>query len=85
MLKHANTSVSTDDMQMATSYFKISELQNQLAEDIENVIQWMADNNLLLNVLKTDFIIVGTRSEMGDLGTLCVLRFKMKASTELHL
>ena len=58
MLKHANTSVSTDDMQMATSYFKISELQNQLAEDIENVIQWMADNNLLLNVLKTDFIIV---------------------------
>ena len=31
---------------------KISELQNQLAKDIENVIQWMADNKLSLNVLK---------------------------------
>ena len=49
------------------SSFKISELQNQLAENIENIIQWMADNKLSLNVLKTDFIIVGLRSKMRDL------------------
>ena len=59
---------------MATSSFKILELQNQLAEDIENVIQWMADNKLSLNVLKTDFIIVGIRSKMRDLEeTLCIM------------
>ena len=52
---------------------QISELQNQLEEDIENVIQRMADNKLSLNVLKTDFIIVGTRSKMRDLEeTLCI-------------
>ena len=59
VFKHATPSVFADDTQMATSSFKISELQNQLAEDIENVIQWMANNKLSLNVLKTDFIIIG--------------------------
>ena len=67
MLKHAIPSIFADDTQMVTSSFKISELQNQLAQDIENVIQWMADNKLSLNVLKTDFIIVGPRSKMRDL------------------
>ena len=73
VLKHATPSIFADDTQIATSSFKISELQNQLAEDIENVIQWMADNKLSLNVLKTDFIIVGPRSKMRDLEeTLCI-------------
>ena len=73
VLKHATPSIFADDTQMAISSFKISELQNQLAEDIENVIQWMADNKLSLNVLKTDFIIVGPRSKMRDLEeTLCI-------------
>ena len=68
VLKHATPSIFADDTQMATSPLKISELQNQLAEDIENVIQWMS-----LNVLKTDFIIVGTRSKLRDLEeTLCI-------------
>ena len=73
MLKHAAPSIFADDTQMAASSFKISELQNQLAEDIENVMQWMADNKLSMNVLKTDFIIVGPRSKMRDLEeTLCI-------------
>ena len=73
VLKHATPSIFADDTQMATSSYKISKLQNQLAEDIENVIQWMADNKLSLNVLKTDFIIVGPRSQMRDLEeTLCI-------------
>ena len=73
VLKHATPSISANDMQMATSSCKISELQNQLVEDIENVIQWMTDNKLSLNVLKTDFIIVGTRSKVRDLEkTLCI-------------
>ena len=70
VLKHATPSIFADDTQMVTSSCKISELQNQLAEDIENVIQWMADNKLSLNVLKTDFI---TRSRIRDLEkTLCI-------------
>ena len=74
VLKHATPSILfADDTQMATSYCKVSELQNKFAEDVENVIQWMMDNKLLLNVLKTDFIIVGTRSKMRDLEeTLCI-------------
>ena len=72
VIKHATPSISADDTQMAISSCKISELQNQLAEDIENVIQWMTDNKLSLNVLKTE-IIVGTRSKMRDLEeTLCI-------------
>ena len=72
VLKHVTPSISADDTQMAISSCKILELQNQLAEDIENVIQWMTDNKLSLNVLKTD-IIVGTRSKMRDLEeTLCI-------------
>ena len=48
---------------MLTSSCKISELQNQLSEDIENVIQSMAD----------DFVIVGTQSKMRDCEeTLCI-------------
>ena len=73
VLRNATPSIFADDTQMATSSFKISELQNQIAEDIENVIQWMADNRLSLNVLKTDSIIVGPRSKMRDLEeTLCI-------------
>ena len=37
----------------------------------------MTDNKLSLNVLKTDFIIVGTRSKMRDLEkTLCIMLSK---------
>ena len=54
VLKHATPSIF-DDTQMATSAFKISDLQNQLPEDIENVFKWIADNKLSLNVFKTDF------------------------------
>ena len=73
VLKHATPSIFADDTQMATSSFKISELQNQLSEDIENVIQWMVDNKLSLNVLEKDFIIVGPRSKMRDLEeTSCI-------------
>ena len=72
-LKHATPSIFADDTQIATSSCKISELQNQVAGDIENVIQWMADDKLSLNVLKKDFIIVGTRSKMRDLEeTFCI-------------
>ena len=74
VLKYSTPSIFADDTQMATSSFKISELQNQLAEDIENVIQWMADNKLSLNILKADFIIVVTQSKMTDLEeTLCIM------------
>ena len=83
VLKYATPLIFADAAQMAISSFKISELQNQLAEDIENVIQWMADSKLSLNVLKTDFIIVEPRSKMRDLEE--TLRFKMKASIEPHL
>ena len=70
---HATPSIFVDDTQMVTSSCKIFELQNQLAEDIENVIQWMADNKFSLNVLKTDFIIVGIRLKLRDLEeTLCI-------------
>ena len=78
VLKHTTPPIFANNMQMATSSCKISELQNQLAGDIENVIQWMVDNKLSLNVLKTDFIIMGTRSKMRDLE-------EHKASTEPHL
>ena len=72
VLKHAAPSIFADDTHMATSSFKILELQNQLAEDIENVTKWMADK-LALNVLKTDVIIVSTQSKMRDLEeTLCI-------------
>ena len=73
MLKHATPSIFAEDTLMATPSCKISELQKQLAEDIENVIQWMADNKLSLNVLRTDFIIVGTRSKMREVEeTSCI-------------
>ena len=57
VLKHATPSTFADDTQMVASSCKISELQNQLAEDIESVIQWMADNTLSLNVLKTSWAL----------------------------
>ena len=77
VLKHATLSIFSDDTQIATSSCNISELQNQLVENIENVIQWMANNELSLNIfkviiLKTAFIIVDTRSKMRDMeDTLC--------------
>ena len=73
VLKHATPSVFADDAEIATFSYKISELQNQPKEDIENVIQSMADNKLSLNVLKTNFIIVGSQSKMRVLEeTLCI-------------
>ena len=73
VLKHETPSIFADDTLMATSSCKILELQNQLAEDIEGVIQWMANNKLSLNIFKTDLNIVGTPSEIRDLEeTLCI-------------
>ena len=48
VLKHATPSISADDTQMAISSRKISELQNQLAEDIDIVIQWMANEQSVI-------------------------------------
>ena len=42
-------------------------LQNKMSKDLKGIASWLSANRLTLNVLKTDFMVVGSRQRVASL------------------
>ena len=42
-------------------------LKNLIEEDIQSLVTWLANNKLTLNVLKTEFLIIGSKARLSKL------------------
>ena len=60
-LKHANPRMYADDTNLTISDESVSDIEEKLNYDLENLKLWLIANKLSLNIAKTEYILVGSR------------------------
>ena len=50
-----------DDTNLTFSGCSFSPLQNKMSKDLKGIASWLSADRLSLNVLKTDFMVLGSR------------------------
>ncbi|CAB4026392.1 Hypothetical predicted protein [Paramuricea clavata] len=72
-LDHSIARLFADDTNMTFTGCNIKSIQEQMTSDLNNIFQWLCSNKLTLNVLKTDFILIGSRQKLSALDDSIVL------------
>ena len=65
-----------DDTNMTFTGCNIESIQEQMSRDLDKIFQWLCANKLTLNVLKTDFMVIGSRQKLSTLEDSIVLSAK---------
>ena len=55
------TKLFADDTILTAAGASISDVQIAMNSDLEDLREWLTANNLILNVAKTEFILIGSR------------------------
>ena len=63
-LDNCGTSIFANDSGIMASSKTVNELQSLLQEDIDSLVVWMNANKLTLNLLKTEFMIIGSKPKL---------------------
>ena len=72
-LKNAEPSIFADDTSFTASADSIPSLLGILDESIESLKNWMTSNKLTFNTLKTEFLVIASRTKVKEVKeTLCV-------------
>ena len=58
---------------MTVTGCSIESIQEQMTSDLDNIFQWLSVNKLMLNVIKTDFMLIGSRQKSTALEDSVVL------------
>ena len=56
-----------DDTNLTFSGCSFPALQNKMSKDLKGIASWLSANRLTLNVLKTDFMVIGSRQRVASL------------------
>ena len=72
-LDHSIARLFADDTNMTFAGCNIKSIQEQMTSDLNNIFQWLCSNKLTLNVLKTDFMLIGSRQKLSALDDSIVL------------
>ena len=60
----------TDDTLLTYSNGNIHSIQSSLSEDFRNINRWLIANELTLTMIKTDFMLTGSRQKLNNLPSL---------------
>ena len=66
-VKCSSTRMYADDTNLTASGSSISEIKSMLDKDIECVVDWLCVNKLTLNVIKTEYMIIGSWQRIASL------------------
>ena len=66
-VRHSSTRMYADDTNLTSSGSSISEVKLMLERDMQCVIEWLEANKLTLNVVKSEFMVIGTRQRLASL------------------
>ena len=56
-----------DDTNLKFSAVDLSILQTEMSNDLNRIFNWLSSNKLTLNILKTDFMVIGSRQRIATL------------------
>ena len=66
-LDQAEPSMFADDTNVSTSAESVENLETQLNFELDNIYRWLVANRLTLNVSKTEYMIIGSRHNLGKI------------------
>ena len=66
-LSSSNASMFADDTNISTCGKSVTEIQEHLNHDLENIHQWLLANKLTLNREKTEYMIIGSRQKLSKI------------------
>ena len=49
-----------DDTNLSTNINKVSDISDQLIPEFTNILNWLKENRLSLNFIKTKFMLIGS-------------------------
>ena len=80
-LNHTTSRLFDDDTNLTVAGDSIQEIESNMNSDLAHVNQWLLANKLSLNVVKTEFILIGTAKKLSSLAVqpnLEIDHFKIK-------
>ena len=63
-----------DDMNLSTKVNKVSDISDWLIPEFTNILNWLKENRLSLNFMKTKFILIGSNQKIQPLNNLIAIR-----------
>ena len=66
-LDHSIGRSFSDDTNETFSAMDLSILQTEMSNDLNRIFDWLSSNKLTLNILKTDFMVIGSRQRIATL------------------
>jgi hypothetical protein len=66
-LSFSNASLFADDTNLTTTGISAEVVQSQLNEDLEKVHRWLLANKLILNIEKTEYMLIGSSQRLNDI------------------
>ena len=66
-LDHSIGRSFADDTNLTFSAVDLSILQTEVSNDLNGIFNWLSSNKLTLNILKTDFMVIGSRQRIATL------------------
>jgi len=63
-LTFSTTRLYADDTSLTFSDTNAIDLKNQIETDLDHVSSWLCANKLTLNILKTDFMLIGSKQRL---------------------
>ena len=66
-MSSSNASMFADDTNISTCGKSVTEIQEHLNHDLENIHQWLLANKLTLNKKKTEYMIIGSRQKLSKI------------------
>ena len=73
-----------DDTNLTFSGCSLAALQDEMTKDLKGITSWLSANKLTLNVLKTDFMLIGSRQRVAALEGNVTLRLNDAALQQVH-
>ena len=73
-----------DDTNLTFSGCSLAALQDEMTKDLKGTTSWLSANKLTLNVLKTDFMLIGSRQRVAALEGNVTLRLNDAVLKQVH-
>ena len=66
-VKYSSTRMFADDTNLTVSGSSIPEIKTMLDKDIECLVEWLCVNKLTLNVIKAEYMLIGSWLRISSL------------------
>ena len=63
-----------DDTNLSTKVNKVSDISDQLIHEFTNILNWLKENRLSFNFIKTKFMLIGSVKKIQLLNNLIAIR-----------